>query len=202
VFDDVNGGFLKLEDVRKGRAEEIGFMKNRRIWSEVQEEECWRVTGKAPVGVKWVDTKKGEGDIRCRLVARDFKGKGDGDREDLFAATPPLESKRLLVSKAATKGGNYKLLFIDARKAHLNPVCEQDIYICLPKEAGAGPGVIGKLNDWLYGFRPAAQAWEKLYSEKLVGAGFTRGAGLNPYNQSFNFPITPGPAPASFGKQI
>jgi hypothetical protein len=30
----------------------------------------------------------------------------------------------------------------------------------------------GKLNYWLYGFRPAAAAWEKLYSEELEGAGF------------------------------
>ena len=58
------------------------------------------------------------------MVARDFKG-GDKDRDDLFAATPPLESKRLLLSRTAT-GVNgkltRKLLFIDSKKAHLNRV--------------------------------------------------------------------------------
>ena len=67
-------------------------------------------------------------------------------------------------------------MFIDARKAHLNPRCEEDVYIELPEECGAAPGMCGKLNFWLYGFRPAAAAWEKLYSNKLVGAGFVRGA--------------------------
>ena len=36
--------------------------------------------------------------IRRRLVARDFKGKDRG-RDDLFADTPPLEAKRMLLSK-------------------------------------------------------------------------------------------------------
>ena len=61
--------------------------------------------------------------IRSRLVARDFKG-SDKDRDDLFAETPPLEAKRMLISRAATKridGRRRKLMFIDAKKAHLNP---------------------------------------------------------------------------------
>ena len=66
-------------------------------------------------------------------------------------------------------------MFIDAKKAHLDPVCESDVFIELPKEAGAGPDKVGKLNYWLYGFRPAAQAWERHYSEKLEKAGFERG---------------------------
>ena len=118
-------------------------------------------------------------------MARDFKGKGEGDREDLFAATPPLEAKRVLISRAVTKRGGQrrktrrgvrKLMFIDARKAHLNPKCEKDVYIYLPEEAqGGGEGKCGKLNIRLYGFRPAAQAWEELYSKRLEDAGFTRG---------------------------
>ena len=123
---------------------------------------------------------KGDGLVRCRLVARDFKGKGEVDREDLFAATPPLEAKRVLMSRAVTRRrnqrkGRRKMMFIDARKAHLNPKCEKNVYIKLPDEANGGPGKCGKLVYWLYGFRPAAQAWEELYSGKLEGAGFTRG---------------------------
>ena len=61
------------------------------------------------------------------------------------------------------------------KKAHLNPKCEGDVFIKLPEEAGAPPGTCGKLNYWLYGFRPAASAWEKHYSGKLEEIGFTRG---------------------------
>ena len=142
-------------------------------------------TGKAPVTVRWVDVLKATR-IRSRLVARDFKG-GDKDRDDLFAATPPLEGIRLLLSKAATrpraktkaKNGGRKLMFIDAKKAHLNPKCEEDVYMELPTEAKRGVNQCGKLNFWLYGFRPAAQAWEKFYAEKLEAAGFIRGIGCS-----------------------
>ena len=106
-------------------------------------------------------------------MARDFKGKEKG-RDNLFAATPPLDAKRMLLSTAATCTSGRKLLFIDAKKAHLNPKCEQDVYVELPEEAGCGPGICGKRNYWLHGFRPAAAAWEKLYSEKLMGCGFER----------------------------
>ena len=74
----------------------------------------------------------------------------------------------MLLSRAATNrkdGRRRKLMFIDVRKAHLNPECDQDVYIELPEECNAGSGSCGKLNYWLYGFRPAAAAWEKLYAQ-------------------------------------
>ena len=101
--------------------------------------------GKQQVTVRWVDTMKSDGD-RSRLVARNFKG-GGKDRDDLFAATPPLEIKTLLISRAApgVKGKLIrKLLFIDAKKAHLNPECKEDAYIQLPQEADGGPCKCGK----------------------------------------------------------
>ena len=154
-----------MELVKAARKEEVGFMVSKGIWEIRPREECWEVTGKEPVTVKWVDTNKGSWEemlIRSRLVARDFKG-GDKDRDDLFAATPPLEGKRLLFSRAATKGKKgkrRKMLFIDVKKAHTIPRCEQPVYIELPSECSAGEGLCGKLNFWLYGFRPAAAAWE------------------------------------------
>ena len=37
------------------------------------------------------------------------------------------------------------------------------------------PGTCGKLDFWLYGFRPAAAAWEKHYAELFESVGFERG---------------------------
>ncbi len=54
---------------------------------------------------------------------------------------------------------------------------EGDVYIELPEEAGVAPGMGGNLVRWIYGMRPAAQAWETLYAGKLEGAGFARGKG-------------------------
>jgi hypothetical protein len=117
---------------------------------------------------------KSGGLVRCRLVARDFRTKGDKDREDLFAATPPLELLKALISKAAANQKR-KILVIDVKKAHLYPLCSQDVFIELPEEAGAKQGMCGKLVHWLYGFRPAAQAWENHYAGNLESEGFKRG---------------------------
>ena len=185
AWDDVHEGHnLDPEKVKEGRREELAFMDKRGIWTVKPTSECWEVTGTGPVSVRGVDTDKnwipeGEWDplVRCRLVARDCKG-GDKYRDDLFAETPPLECQRMILSRAATRrtDGRYrKVMFVDARKAHLNPKCEDDVYIELPEECGLGKEWCGKLNYWLYGFRPAAAAWEKHYSGLLEGIGFERG---------------------------
>ena len=176
AWDDVRGGWLDMAEVRKARMEEVGYMQKEQLWDVVQRQQA---EGQRIVSVKWVDTNKGSDDkpeIRCRLVARDFKGH-DKDREDLFAATPPWELKRVLMSHAAdvSDGKVRKMLLIDVKKAHLNSTCNEDVYIELPEEVGAGGDKIGKLRRWLYGFRPAAAAWENHYAAKLEEEGFRRG---------------------------
>ena len=139
-------------------------MEGRKLWELRPISECWEKLGKAPVSMRWVDTNKGDGnadewEVRCRLVARDFKG-GEKHRDDLFAETPPLEAKRLLLSRAMTRrndGKRRKLPVIDARRAHLNSKCEEDVYVELPEECGCPKGMCAKLNYWLYGFRPAGR---------------------------------------------
>ena len=67
------------------------------------------------------------------------------------------------------------LMFIDAKKAHLNPRCEKEVYVQLPPEYNVPPGYCSKLNYWLYGMRPAAAAWENHYAKVLEERGFKRG---------------------------
>ena len=108
AWDDVHGGELPKGLVQEARKEEVDYMEDRGIWVVRPISESWEKTGKAPVTIRWVDTNKGgigEMVVRSRLVARDFKGK-DKDRDDLFAETPPLEAKRLLLSRAATRRRN------------------------------------------------------------------------------------------------
>ena len=50
------------------------------------------------------------------------------------------------------------MFFIDARKAYLNLLCEENMYLALPDEAGVAEGICGKFKRWMYGMRPAAQA--------------------------------------------
>jgi hypothetical protein len=165
----------------------MGFMDKIVVWEDSSREECFEETGKPPVSTRWVDINKGTEDdpeVRCRLVARDFKPKGERDREDLFAAMPPLECKKTIFAKAVQndepcrRGGDerLKLMFIDVKKAHLNGVLKEDecAFIELPGKNGA-KGSCKRLRRWLYGMRPAAAAWEADYVEKLVGIGFKQG---------------------------
>ena len=167
------------------RAEEMEYMRRIGVYEEADEDDCWKLTGKAPISTRWVDVSKddeGKMVIRSRWVARDFKPRGEKDREDLFAAMPPLEAKKILfrlatLQKPRADGAKLGLLMIDVKKAHLNGRCEKDdVFVELPVEAGAKPGTCGRLRRWLYGMRPAANGWEKDYSEKLEsGLGLRKG---------------------------
>ena len=128
-WDDIKNVNLLVDLVRAGRKEEVGFMENRNIWDVRDVAECWANIGAALVSARWVDTDKGSYVnsewnplVRCSLVGRDFKGHDRG-RDDLFAEIPPLECKRILFSRAATRRKDSrwrKMMFVNARKAHLN----------------------------------------------------------------------------------
>ena len=145
-------------------------------------EECLRTTGKAPITTNWIDTDRGSNGevmVRSRLVARDFKRKGEVDRFELFAAIPPLEAKRMLFRMAVLKNQEhpskkYKPMFLEMKKAHLNGKLKEDewAYVVLPPEAGSG---VARLKKWLDGIRPAAKAWEEDYAENLRAFGYLRG---------------------------
>ena len=82
--------------------------KKHGLYTKVSEEECWRATGKGPIGTRWVDINIGDEDrpeYRSRLVAKELK---TDKREDLFAATPPIEALKLLISMAMTEGIGYQ----------------------------------------------------------------------------------------------
>ena len=121
------------------------------VYEERDYQECWLKPGRKPIGTRWVDIWK-ETEERSRWVAQDYKIKGDDGRADLFAGMPPLEAKKALFRIGAPRikgygsrrGKKMKIMFVDIRKAHLNAKCNEDIYVKLPLEAGAGPGKVGK----------------------------------------------------------
>ena len=93
------------------------------------------------MSTKWVGTDKTHGTeepmVRSRWVARDFRYPSDKDREDLFSATPPIEMMRYIISRQATRrkdGQERNTLYLDVKKAHLAPRCEQDVYVELQKK--------------------------------------------------------------------
>ena len=108
----------------------------------VKTADAYEKTVKGTISTKLVDVDKshgvGETLIRSRWVARDFKEKGEKDREDLFSATPPLELMRYMLSRQATirdDGQERKTMYLDVKKAHLIPKCDQEVYVQFPPEA-------------------------------------------------------------------
>ena len=131
AWDDMSGVELDPEDVKRARKEEITYFKERRVYTKMPRSKVPK--GEKVIRVRWVDINKGDKqnkDIRCRLVAMDFK---DADRPDLFAGTPPLEGLRLLCSLAATvedeEGEEMALMVNDVKRAYFYVPVNRPIYI-------------------------------------------------------------------------
>ena len=106
--DGISGKALDQEGVREARREEMGEFRTHGVYEEVPLTACWNQTGMKPVGVIWVDANKGdEGnpEYRSILVAEEINTYKD---DDLFAAPPPLEAKKMLMSMAVTEGIGYE----------------------------------------------------------------------------------------------
>ena len=136
--------------------------------------------GAKVITTKWVDTNKGtdsEPNYRSRLVGRELNL---SDRPDLFAATPPLESLKYIVSKCASsqrRAKPHRILSIDVSRAYFYAKSIRPVFIQIPAE-DRQPGdedMVGKLNLSLYGTRDAAQNWAVEYTRTLTEAGFEAG---------------------------
>jgi hypothetical protein len=174
VYDEITGAALPPELVRQARAEEVKFMLDWGVWERALVTDCWRETGKAPIGSKWVDVNKGDAakpQIRSRFVVKEI---ATYKSDDFFAATPPLESLRLLLSLAASSGQDIKVEVLDARKAHLHAYADRTVFTQLPPEEAA-PGYCARLVRCLYGTRDAPKRWEAFLAEQLVALGFAKG---------------------------
>ena len=125
-YDSISGEWLDTELVQAARQEEMAEVKKHKVYEKVYIQECYDRTGKAPIGTRWVDVNKGDAvhpEYRSRLVAQEVN---TNRREDLFAATPPLEAKKMLMSMSDTEGIGFragrkmegmKLDFVDVRRA-------------------------------------------------------------------------------------
>eukprot|EP00973_Karenia_brevis_P023291 3206724-Karenia_brevis.AAC.1 len=58
AWADVHGGKIPLKLVKESRKEEVNFIEGKPAWKLRTIEECWAVTGKAPIKMRWVDTNK------------------------------------------------------------------------------------------------------------------------------------------------
>lgn len=177
AWDDVSGAALDPKMVRSARQDEIDYVKSMNLYTKVPIGECKRETGKCPITVRWIDINKGDTEspnYRSRVVAREIN---TYKRHDLFAATPPLEALKIILSIAASGNKGEIVMINDVSRAYFHAPAKRKVYVQLPKEDQL-PGeehLCGRLNISMYGTRDAAQNWFDQYSQQLVNIGFKQG---------------------------
>ena len=151
------------------------------VYIKVSLQECFRETGKAPVGTRWVDVSKGGAKnpkVRSRRVAQEM---AVTKQPELFAATPPIEYIRYLASRVASSQWGLKptrLMVRDVKHAYFYAPATRTVHVQLPDE-DRGPGeerMCGLLKKSLYGTRDAAHNWAMAYTAVLDKLGFEKRA--------------------------
>ncbi len=172
-IDDSTGAPLKSDLVTNARKVEMEFFKRMGVYEYSTIDTALQLTGKRPIGVRWVDINTGDNnnpDYRSRLVATYIN---TGHDDDLFAATPRIEALKALLREAASRraeDNEFAILFADVRRAYFNAKATRDIFIQLPPEDPnyGKQGVCGKLRVSMYGTIDVAQNWERECASKLV----------------------------------
>ena len=180
--DEYTNKMLPYEAAKDAMLDELSYFCSV-VFQGVTTDEALKDSDGKIVGCRWVNCNKGDlenPDVRCRLVAQEVNH-GDGPTDAFYAATPPLESKRLLFSQWATErkrdGRHLKISCVDIRKAYFNGKPNRSLYVRLPPELGLPRNVLGKLVRCMYGTRDAGAIWEICYVDCLVGMGFAQGLG-------------------------
>ena len=87
------------------------------------------------VGSRWVNCNNNDvndPDVRCRLVAQEISLHAD---DSFYAATPPLEAKRLLFSEWASRQETYmQLSYMDVKNIYFYGVPERSLYARFPPD--------------------------------------------------------------------
>ncbi|KAL5216285.1 hypothetical protein ABZP36_007686 [Zizania latifolia] len=155
--------------------EELENFDRNRVWTLVKPP-----PGCNPIGTKWVfKNKQGEDGVvvrnKARLVAQGFCQKEGIDFEETFAPVARLESIRILLAFAASKG--FKLFQMDVKSAFLNGFIEE-VYVKQPPgfENPKFPTHVFKLQKALYGLKQAPRAWYDRLKQFLLGKGFEMGS--------------------------
>ena len=177
-FDDVHNRYLDRTMAIEARRTEIKYFKEMGVYTKIKRQPWMK-----PISTKWIDTNKGDEhnpNYRARLVGRElnlFK------QEGLFAATPPLESLRMILSICASnqfnldENDNFIVMSNDIKRAYFYAPVSRPMHIVIPDEdwEDGDEGYVGQLNLSLYGTRDAAVNWTNTFTKHLIEIGFTVG---------------------------
>ena len=114
--------------------EEVKFIRDMKLYDKVPVSECWEKTGKGPITTKWIDINKGD-EARPKYISRNVAREIARSKKDgLFAATPPLEVLKLILSCLATANNGERLMVADVKRAYFHAKCKRLTYVQLPPE--------------------------------------------------------------------
>ena len=104
------------------------------------------------------------------------------ERPEWFAATPPGECLKLMLTKMASNR-QFKMLYADVGRAYFYAPARRPVYVKLPDEdkMEGDEGKCGKLRVSMYGARDAALNWALDYSETLYRPDSSRGRRIRVY---------------------
>ncbi|WVZ70298.1 hypothetical protein U9M48_018974 [Paspalum notatum var. saurae] len=145
--------------------EELENFETKHVWDLVEPPPNCR-----PIGTKWIfKNKQGENRMVVRNKAR---LKERIDYEETFAPVARLESIRILVAFAASKG--FKLHQMDVKSAFLNGFIEEEVYVRQPPgfESARFPERVYKLRKALYGLKQGHRASYARLKSFLLKSGF------------------------------
>ena len=116
--DDVSNAYLDPKLVVEARRVEMKFFDDMQSYDRVDRSEMLRRGGKI-IKTRWIDVSKGDSqrpNYKSRLVGKEYKTYVD---DSLYAATPPLEALRLIMSRTAISNNKPRELMInDVRRAY------------------------------------------------------------------------------------
>ncbi len=194
-IDDVTGAPLDKAMAITARRTEMEYVKDMGVYTKVRKKSWMKV-----ISTKWLDVNKGDvasPNYRARLVGREIK---KDRRTDLFAATPPLESLRMVLSKCASNQhhvdplNNFIVMSNDVKRAYFYAPATRPVYIAIPSEdfEEGDEEKVGMLNLSLYGTRDAAMNWAIKFTNVLEGLGFEKGrcSPCNFYNRAKDITLT------------
>ena len=159
AWDDVSRATLNPQQVKWPRAEEIKYVRDMKFYDQVLTTKCYSKTKKTLITTRWrIDINKSDvaqPNYKSRLVAREIN---TYKRDDLFAATPPFETFKLILSMTAIANKSEFIMVNDISMAFFHALVKKEIYIKLPPEdTDAGEEELcGRLRSSMYGTRDAA----------------------------------------------
>jgi hypothetical protein len=159
--------------------EELENFERTQVWELVDPP-----PGCKPIETNWCGKiKRGGGKVvrnKSRLVTQGYSQKEGINYEKTFAPVARFEAIRILLAFSVAKG--FKLHQMDMKRAFLNGVLEEEVYVREPQgfESEKYPHQVFKLRKALYGLKQAPRAWYSRFRGSYFEEGLRWGRSIRP----------------------